>query len=379
YEPVFREVYRRLNAEPSPIVGELRWLAILLVAAGTYAYVYSDLVVRRLGAYVYIAAVTLCWLLVLCLEYFRLGLGIDLAIMALAMASLIVNVLHATLLKEQAATRALPYLGVVLPLLAMGLALVVYLNAISPDLKSVWALEPPSWSFVGAMLLTALCSRAGAYLYRQTHPELSLLYFFTTAGATLLGATALAGAIGLGAWQQHAPLVVLVPIAYLVAARLYRGMTPERPLLWVANAAMVLMLFASLSSAFEGFTHYAQEQPLNLVLALFFAEAAAFYLLAAAWHRQPGAVHLATAVGCAVVWQLLTYLGVPGEYYALPFAVVGLVLLVSYRFAVLEGYTRGRFAEEAFQSANTLLVVSFAITFVLGMIRLATADRHWSF
>src|SRR5207244_12319431 len=54
------------------------------------------------------------------------------------------------------------------------------------------------------------------------------------------------------------------------------GLTPQRPLVWVANAAMGMMLFASLSSAFEGFTHYAQEQPLNLVLALFFAEATAF-------------------------------------------------------------------------------------------------------
>ena len=69
YEPVFRDLYQHLHAQPSPVVGELRLLALALVLAGTYAYVYSDLVVRKLGVYVYIAAFTACWLLVLCLEY----------------------------------------------------------------------------------------------------------------------------------------------------------------------------------------------------------------------------------------------------------------------------------------------------------------------
>ena len=57
----------QMKARPSPIVGELRWLALLLVVAGTYAYIYSDIVVRHVGVYVHIAAATLMWSLVLAL------------------------------------------------------------------------------------------------------------------------------------------------------------------------------------------------------------------------------------------------------------------------------------------------------------------------
>jgi hypothetical protein len=379
YDAGFKEVYRVLQLQPSPIVGELRWLAILLVAAGTYAYLYSDLVVRKLGVYVYIAAFTLMWLLVLCLEYFHFGLGLSLGILVLSATAAVFNGLHATLLKDKPAARTLPYLGVLLPLLAMMLALVVYLNAISPDLKSVWKLEPPTWAFVAAMAATAASARYGAYLYRHTHRELSVLYFFATAGATMIGAAALAAAIGLPEWQQHACLLALVPVAYLVAARLYRGHSPAEPLQWVANAALGVMLFSSFSTAFDGFTHFIQGEAINLVLALFFLEAALFFGLAAALLRQPAAIHFATAMLCAVVWQLLTYLGVPGEYYALAFAVLGVALLVSYRFALLEGYTGGRLALEAFQGANTLLLVAFAVTFLLGVPRLASREHHWAY
>src|SRR5262249_30751237 len=38
YEPIFKDLYVRWQAKPSPIVDELRLLAIALVVAGTYAY-----------------------------------------------------------------------------------------------------------------------------------------------------------------------------------------------------------------------------------------------------------------------------------------------------------------------------------------------------
>jgi hypothetical protein len=385
YEPIFKEAYRLLKAEPSPIarasatLGDLRWLAILLVAVGTYAYVYSDLVVRKLGVYVYIAAFTLCWLLALCLEYFHFGFGIDVAIVVLAVASLVINILNNTVLKDNPVARALPYLGLLLPLLAMMLGLVVYLTHISPDLKSVWKLEKPDWGYVAAMAVTAIACRVAAYLYRLSNVELSFVYHFGAAGATMIGATALAAAIGLEEWQEHAPILILLPVVYLLAAWLYQGYSAEVPMLWVANAALVVMLFSSISTAFDGFTHFVEQRNINLILALFFAEAALFYGLAAALVRQPAAVHCCTAMACAVVWQLLTYFGVAGEYYALVFAVVGVALLLSYRFGVLEGFTQGRYAEEAFESGNTLLCASFAVTFALGMNRLATNYHPWGF
>ena len=41
------------------------------------------------------------------------------------------------------------------------------------------------------------------------------------------------------------PVLMLLPIAYLIAARLYRGHTPENPLIWVAHSATGVMIAAA--------------------------------------------------------------------------------------------------------------------------------------
>jgi hypothetical protein len=377
YRPVFVDLYQLLHAKPSPIVGELRWLALALVLAGTYGYVYSDLVVRHRGLYVHVAAGTLLWAFVLLLQVLNLRLDLDAFIALLAVAALVVNGVQATALRDSRYTRAFPVLGVLLPLLAVVLGLVAFVRALSPDLKSVWQAAPPSWSYVGAMLLTAVSCRLGAYLYRQREPHLAIAYFFATAAALLVGATALLAALGLDTWQQHAPLLMLLPILYLAAAHLY-GSRPERTaLLWAAHGATVLMLLSSLASTAEGFGDVRQ-QPLNLVLALFFAEATLFYGLATALSRQGWMINAAAATGCAALWQLLTYLGVTPELYILTFALVGLGLLLIYRFALVERLAAGPVAQAVFQSANTLLSLSLIAALLFVGSRLATEAPRWS-
>lgn len=374
YQPIFATWYERWQAVPSPIVSELRWLALLLVIAGTYAYAYSDLVVRHVGVYIHIAAGTLLWALVLTLQLADLTLGIDTLIAVLAVTSLAVNATQATALRQSRYVRAFPVFGVLLPLLAVTLGLLVFLRSLSPDLKSVWPVTPPAWTYLGAMVLTALACRFGAHVYRDS--KLATLYFFATGAATLVAATSLLAAVGLNTWQGHAPWLMLIPIAYLVAARLYRGRPEETALLWVSHLATVFMLVSSLASAVEGFA-LVQQQPLNLVLALFCAEAALFYALATVLHRQVWTIHGVALAACGAVWQLLSYAGVAVETYTLTFALVGLALLVVYRFAVLERFAVGPLAETAFRSANTLLSLSFVAAILLGLSRLATEQIRW--
>ncbi len=377
YKPVFGIIYQELKATPSPIVGELRWLALALVLTGTYAYIYSDLVVRHIGVYVHIAAGTLLWALVLGLQMLHIPIGIDVMISVLAVTSLIANAAQATALRDSRYTQAFPIFGVLLPLLAVTLGGLVFFRALSPDLKSVWQVAAPSWTYVGAMLLTALSCRFGAHLYRDKHPRLTVVYFFATAAATLVGATAFLAAIGLDTWREHAPWLMLLPIAYLVAARLYRGRSEETALICVSHAATAVMLVSSLASALEGFAPV-QQQPLNLVLALFCTEAAVFYGLAAIFQQQVWTIHLFAAMACGSVWQLLTYWAMPIEFYTLTFALVGLGLLVAYRFTLLERFTTTALADAAFQSANTLLSLSFVSALFLGLSRLATQQIQWS-
>ncbi len=376
-------VLRAVGAQPSPIISDLylRWLAVALTAVGTFAYVYSDLVVRRVGVYVHIAAFTLLWTLVLLLELLNLTIGFDAWIIVFAVTALVVNVCQASVLRDSAYTRAFPILGVLLPLLAVLLGLVVYLPAVSPDLKSVWSGDrpPPSWSYLAGMLLTAISCRVGAYLYRHTQPGLSTVYFFATAAATMVGAVALLAALGLNQWQHHAPILMLVPIAYLVASHLYREHSAARPLMWVSHAATGVMLISSLATALSGFDGEVLRQPLNLYLALFFAEGAVFYGLAAGLRRQVVAIHLCAALSCATVWQLINYIGLEGEYYTLSFAIVGLAMMVGYRLAVVERFAGQRLADAVFQSANTLLSLSFVAAALLFLSRFAVAEVRWSF
>ena len=102
--------------------GQHLWLAIALVAAATYAYVYSDVVVRRIGLYVHVAAFTLTWLMVLILKQFDLAMGVDALIGVLAATALVINVAQGYLLADNRYTRAFPVLGLLMPLAAVTVA-----------------------------------------------------------------------------------------------------------------------------------------------------------------------------------------------------------------------------------------------------------------
>src|SRR2546427_446409 len=51
------------------------------------------------------------------------------------------------------------------------------------------------------------------------------------------------------AWDRQAPLLMVIPILYLIASRLYRGHPEEQPLGWVAHAGTAVMLLASVAAA----------------------------------------------------------------------------------------------------------------------------------
>lgn len=370
YDAWFKSVYLSFQAVPSPICGELRWLSLVLVLAGTYAYIYSDIVVRKHGAYIHFAAALLLWAEVLVVQLLHLKLGVDAIIAVLAATSLAVNLAQATLTRDQKLTRAFPVFGLLLALLPVLMGMVEYFRFLGH--RAVWLDEPPRWTYVGAMVLTAVASRLGAFIYRNSTRWLPTAYHFSTAAATMVASVATLAAFGLETWQEHAPIMMLIPIAYLVAAKLYGDRGPSEPLNWVAHAATVVMLISSMSSAFAGFTHIVQGQTLNLALAAFFAEAAVFYGLATAFQREPRCVHFATVMTCGALWQLMTYFGFSADAYLLTFAGIGLALLIAYRFSVLEQTAAAPLVESAFKAANSLLSLAFVSSVFRGLARLAS-------
>ena len=104
-----------------------------------------------------------------------------------------------------------------------------------------------------------------------------------------------------------------------------------------------------------------------------------FYALAAAFRKQGVNVYLGTRPwpaapcgSCSSYWQ------VDAEYYTLIFAVLGLLLLVCYRLAMLEWTGLG--SNAAFQCANALMSLSFVAAALITLSRLATQlGRHHLF
>jgi hypothetical protein len=350
--------------------------ALALVAAATYAYLYSDLVVRRTGLYISLAVCTLLWAEVLAINLFHWPLPpLEMVIVVLGVTALIANLgMVALAPSNEAGRRAGPSLALILSTVPVLLGMLLHFRATAPALAP-WSYTL-TWTYVWAMLVTAVSCRIGAFLYRHRWPALSVVYFFGTAAATLLTVAALLVVqFHITTWEGQAPVLILVPIVYVLAAWLSRGHSQERPLIWVAHAATAVMLISSLGTAARGFV-LVQGEPLNLTLALFFTEAALFYLLAAVIRGEEGSVYLCTAMVCAACWQVLKFAHVADEYYVLAFAITGLVLLIGYRFAVLESYG-SKLAAAAFYSANTLLSLAFVSGALLTLNELLTrqADR----
>lgn len=374
----FKPLYDSLQATPSPICNELRWLALILVLSGTYAYTYSDLAVRKKGIFLHIGAFTLLWAEVLVVQVLDLKLGVDAIIAILATTSLLSHLAQSLVGEKNQYTRSLPVFGLLLGALPAVIGTVVYLDHMG--LQAVWIKEPPRWAFVGAMILTAVACRVGSHVHRGT-ARLMTAYFFATGAATMIAAVAALAALGMNQWQSHAPIMMLIPIAYLVASRIYGDTSQARAVLWVGHAAAGVMLISSLSSAFMSLRDGTENLTLHLTLSLFFAEAALFYGLATWFRRQPWCVYLSSLMASAACWQLLVYFQLGTEAYILAFAVAGLAMLIAYRFSLLEQTPAAQMAVALFESANAVLSLAFVSSVFYGLSQYQKAGDaiDWGF
>jgi hypothetical protein len=366
--------------------------------AGAYAYLYCDLVVHRVGTYTYLAA--FCFLLA---EVTIVGLNLQgewliaiLAVTALA-ASLVQEFLGG---RSERASRAVPPLALALSALPIVLGLAMHFRANSQIIPDSWKLTT-GWPFVAAMVLVAACNRGSAWLCRQTAPRLAAAHFFGYAAAAVVAVAGLlralapiAGMEWLGPWSGQAPILMLMPIFYLLASRLWHGHSPERPLAWVAQTATAVILFGVLVAALEvgelgAILRPVSGQTANLAFGLVFAEAAVFYALAAAFRRRSAHGYLAAAAACGALWQFLGYWMVPGEYQTMLYAVLGLALLVVSRILGIEQVavyrptgakdltTQGR-GFGALQGGNAILSIALLAGFLQGLSHLAAHNYTWS-
>src|SRR5208283_1000195 len=95
YEPFFKHFYLMFQQVPPAVVTEHsgRILALILVLAAIYAYAYSDLIVRRIGVYIYLAVFALLWAEVLIIQLLPVPMTTEVVIIALAVTALAANLL----------------------------------------------------------------------------------------------------------------------------------------------------------------------------------------------------------------------------------------------------------------------------------------------
>jgi hypothetical protein len=173
---------------------------------------------------------------------------------------------------------------------------------------------------------------------------------------------------------------MLIPIGYLLASRLYRGHPSADPLAWVAHTATLVMIASVLGSALHITPRVIEPvvgQRLNLLLALFCAEAAIFYALAAILRKQGANIYMFTVMACGAIWQLLNFASLSTEWYPLAFAALGMALLVAYRFSAIEKFHHPMLAHAAYQCANALMSLSFIASILITLSRLLSfGDRN---
>lgn len=359
------------------------WLAGSLWLLGAYAYFYSDFVVRRIGIYVYLA--TAC-LVAAELTFIGNNLPGEVLIAIPAITGFVLTLFSLRPAESDfRLAKNLQPLALLLSGLSVIIGVVQHIRATSEFFAEQNWNATTGWAFVATMILVTACLRASAFIFQQRAPRIASDYLFLSAASVLVLIAGVLRSMGVTEWTHQAPALMLAPIGYIVAARLWRGQQPERPLAIAAHvgAGIILVHLLLDTVRVDKFLVPVQGSTENLWLALVFGEATVFYLLAAILRRHGANVYAATACACAVVWQLAGYHSVPSETYTVLYAILGLVLLTASRVAGTEQVKTflasggqsstliGR-GTAAFHSATALLSLAFLSCFLQGLARLST-------
>lgn len=358
--------------------------------AATYLYFYSDLVVRRIGVYISLAAVSLMMAMVtLVLQH----LNQEGLITVLALTSLVTQIVQTLVIRDnEKISRYGKQISALMAQIPVLMGVILHLRATSSVADATgWRYET-GWPFVGAMAVVMVCNRVSAWLCRRSDSKLSATYFFFSAAAAIVGAAGILRQVGWTEWSYQAIVLMLIPIAYMVASRLWRGHTPEEPLARVAHTATAVILVGTLMAALRNdptaLVRPVTADPINLRLGLVFIEATLFYVLAGWFRKRSWNASYATIAACGALWQLLGYFGVPSAAHTLIYAGLGLASLAAARMMGLETVERysSRGEKSAalrgqgltmFRAGNGVLSVALVIALLKGLGELTASSIVW--
>ena len=370
-----------LNFHETAALASNRFLALGLVLAGGYGFLYSSFISRR-RIYGYFSAICLLWAELLGIQIGHLANHPPVLLSALALTSLAMNIaawLMSRRADDQATPRANPLapLGMGLASIAMAMGTLLYLRATISGAIEIWPFTV-TWSFIGAMALTALSSRIAASLNARSPSGLSATYHVLAAGATFIGVAGLLPLIGLQTWPTQAPALMAIPLIYLLASRFYKEGPAKSALPAIAGAATVIVTFCGLIAAGSQWIDPRVGQRADLWLAAFCVESALFFAITAVMTRARFNVYLSAAMLCGMIYQLLGFWQLPPQSCNVALAMAGVVGLIVARITGNDNRSNDSIEKSLFVCANGLISLPMAAVFLIGLSRLALGQADLS-
>ncbi|MEX1042937.1 MAG: hypothetical protein WDZ51_20045 [Pirellulaceae bacterium] len=372
YENLLIDYWRAIGGQTLPFEApalatdiRLKLLAFALTLVSTYAYVYSYITVQRNGSLLALALFTFLWSELLLADLLPLPISEELIVLMLAGTAALFHAARWYLTgskREEAKTLGLDsqgiqsltaLLGMLLVVVPVVIGIVCYLRATF----EIFPLREVGWLYVGAMVATALACRLGAFVSRNERISAST-YFLGAAVATLLAVFGGLWTMEIRTWDVAAPILMIVPITYLLVSRWYQS-DAKWSLVLAGHVTTACLLAVILAAAFGIGPDRRVEVEMNsnshLLLALFFLQTSLFYGVEVWFTRRAAGVYLAIATACGMVWQLLTVVDVLPSTYLLTFGLLGMAMLLAYRLALAERISRPRISLAIFRGGNTLL------------------------
>jgi hypothetical protein len=359
-----------------------RFLALALVLAGGYAYLYSSLIARRGVVYGYLAAVCLVWAELLGIQIGHLANHPSVLLSALALTSLAMNI-AASLLSRRADGGAARVTGPLVPL-GMGLSAVavaigasLYLCSMLSGGSQIWPFAV-TWNYVGAMTVVALSSRMASSFNARIRPRLSVAYLVSSAVAIFIGAAALLTCIGLQTWPAQAPALMAIPIVYMLVSRFYQDGAAKRALPVIAGTAAIVLSFCGPIFASAQWINPMAGHAADLWVALFCLEAAVFFAIATAMNSGEHNVYFAAAMVCGMMYQLLGFWKLPPHSFNVAMAMVGIAVMIVRRFVGVASPRGQSIAKAMSICAHGLVSLPMAAVSLMALSQLALARADLS-
>lgn len=368
----------------------LKLMAIVLVLSSTYAYVYSQIVVRGKGSYVGSALLTFVWAAIMVFDLLQIALTVELIMLVVALPALMANLLDRSsdvqLSEEETGS---PIKSLVAPVWQAGRNWANGLNLGTLALGiAIWSgVRFDLAAFVGSgrfsvlYVIASLIGAAACWLATRTSEE------STTAQPSrwqLQGAAALVWLavdatfallnVELTIWLLS--LEVLAALGLAIASQFARQSESGKKLALLSEPLATLPLVVVFFAMF-GLVDGVSLASSHLGLTVFFSLSAASLGLSSRVSERLLPAILTAASICAATWQGFLMLGIDRYVFILAMTFIGITCLVLSRITQRDDGSSSQFATVSQWTGRLCISTASVATLLISLARLLSSESDW--